>query len=150
MLHTLLSAVLLLAARSLILMSLPLINRAKLYFLCAFSLFYQVFYDFWSNFFKKVTFSDFLRKKVTLSDPLWKKWPSGIPDEWRGLGGAKNEGRHSRDRRRLYRGMNCWSWLNECGHLVRRGPWSKNGLYGNYTELRWKGYYIRGTKLDGC
>jgi len=83
MLHTLLSAVLLLAARLLILTLLPSINRTKLNFLCFFFPFIRLFYNFWSNFWKKwllvtfrgkqVTFSDFLRKNVTLSDQSWKK-----------------------------------------------------------------------------
>jgi len=63
---TLLSAVLLLAARSLILMSLPPINRTKLYFRgCFFSLFSGSFYDFWFNFLKIVTFSEKKRLLVT-------------------------------------------------------------------------------------
>jgi len=79
MLHTLLSAVLLLPARSLISMLLPLINRTKLYFfVCVFLSHIKFFYNFWSNFFKKLTPSDFLIK-VTLIDQSWKKWTSGIP-----------------------------------------------------------------------
>jgi len=77
-LHTLLSVVLFLAARSLILMLLPLlINRTKFYFFsCVFFLsFIRFFNDFWSNFFKKVTSSDFLRKKVTMTK--WQPWQLG-------------------------------------------------------------------------
>ena len=63
MLHTLPSAVLILAAGSLILMLLPLINRTKLYFFVCFFSFLSGSTIFGLIFSKKVTFSDFLGKK---------------------------------------------------------------------------------------
>jgi len=57
---------------------------------------------------------------------------------WRGLSGAKQDETRSRDRRKPNRGVSCSRWLYECEHPARRGPWSKNGLYGNHIELHSK------------